>query len=234
MKGLIFLLTIFCFSFCYTQVGIDTAEPHKSALLEMYSKEKGFLMPRLSSKDVLNPVEGLQLYDTDEDCLMIFSNQEWNCFPQNIFLDTQVAAVLKFNDISNIGGSETAEAFSNGVEIQYNPNGVLERLADGNVKFLSSSKFEMIMVGTVTRQQGFNVIQSISFENNENALNNIKCVREAPGAYPSNINYFCKNLVEVSLDDIFRLKYNKISQGTDNTTSIRVVNPLVIIKYIDL
>jgi hypothetical protein len=75
MKQNFFIIcTIACF-FCAKQVfsqsenvGIGTANPNKSAILELNSSQKGFLMPRMTQNqkyNIINPAEGLVIYQTD-------------------------------------------------------------------------------------------------------------------------------------------------------------------------
>ncbi len=63
---ILFLLTS---SICsYAQRGIGTTNPHSSAILELKSTNKGFLLPRMSKieRDVIvSPAEGLMIYCTD-------------------------------------------------------------------------------------------------------------------------------------------------------------------------
>lgn len=62
-------------------VGIGTKNPDESAILDLSSNQKGFLLPRMSSKQRLNivkPAQGLQVYQTDEKFgLYIFNGSDW-------------------------------------------------------------------------------------------------------------------------------------------------------------
>lgn len=73
MKQLHFIF-IFCvgfFTMCFAQnnVGIGTASPHNSAIVDMSSTSKGVLIPRLtySQKDAITgPAKGLLIYQTSD------------------------------------------------------------------------------------------------------------------------------------------------------------------------
>jgi uncharacterized protein (TIGR02145 family) len=57
------------------QLAIGTETPDTSALLDLSSYNKGFLLPRMTSaqiSNIPNPANGLQVYNTDEDKLYIF------------------------------------------------------------------------------------------------------------------------------------------------------------------
>ena len=71
------ILTLFTLGFLgasstYAQVGIGTQTPDASAILELESTEKGLLPPRMTTAErdaILNPAEGLVIYNTTENCL---------------------------------------------------------------------------------------------------------------------------------------------------------------------
>ena len=62
------------------QVGIGTETPDESAILEVSSVEKGFLPPRMDTSErnnILNPAEGLVIFNTDENCLQFYNTTGW-------------------------------------------------------------------------------------------------------------------------------------------------------------
>ena len=63
------------------QVGIGTTSPDPSAQLELQSTEKGFLPPRLTNAqrddNIVNPAEGLLIYNTDVNCLQWYNGTGW-------------------------------------------------------------------------------------------------------------------------------------------------------------
>ena len=62
------LILLFFSSFFNAQIGIGTTNPDPSSILDIYSEDKGFLMPRLTraQKDaIFNPAEGLLVYQKD-------------------------------------------------------------------------------------------------------------------------------------------------------------------------
>lgn len=76
------LTPLFIFAHLYTfgQIGIGTSTPNSSSILEIKSKEKGFLPPRLSSSErnaILDPAEGLIIYNKTLDCLEFFNAVKW-------------------------------------------------------------------------------------------------------------------------------------------------------------
>lgn len=66
------------------QVGIGIDVPNDAASLEIYSKTGGVLLPRLyedeRNDDIVNPAEGLMIYNLTEHCLNIYKGSKWNSF----------------------------------------------------------------------------------------------------------------------------------------------------------
>ena len=66
---LLHIFTCLFFASAYSQVGIGTSSPNSSALLDMTSTNKGFLLPRLNltgvndNTSILNPANGLLVFN---------------------------------------------------------------------------------------------------------------------------------------------------------------------------
>ena len=84
---LLFILTLYSVSL-FSQVGIGTTNPDNSALLELDSPNRGFLLPRVSllgTTDITtipNPAEGLMVYNLQSNCYLgpgmyIFDGTKW-------------------------------------------------------------------------------------------------------------------------------------------------------------
>jgi uncharacterized protein (TIGR02145 family) len=61
-----------------TIIGGSTPDP--SAMLEVKSSDKGFLPPRMTSAQraaLVNPAEGLLIYNTDTDCINLYNGTRW-------------------------------------------------------------------------------------------------------------------------------------------------------------
>lgn len=64
----------------YAQVGIGTDNPDNSAMLQVASSDKGFLLPQMTSTqriDVSSPASGLQVYDTTTNSIWFFNGSYW-------------------------------------------------------------------------------------------------------------------------------------------------------------
>lgn len=62
-------------------VGIGTITPDSSAILELSSTDKGFLMPRMTTAQrdaILSPPEGLKVFNMDDKCEDTYSHSAWN------------------------------------------------------------------------------------------------------------------------------------------------------------
>lgn len=59
----------------------ETYEAKSSAMLDVYSQDKGFLVPRLTStqrNNIASPVDGLLVFDTDSSRFFYYSSGSWN------------------------------------------------------------------------------------------------------------------------------------------------------------
>ena len=72
----------FFISSLYSQVAfnMDSSSPDPSTMLHVKSTSQGVLTPRMSSlerEDIINPADGLLVYDTDEKSYFLFSPNKW-------------------------------------------------------------------------------------------------------------------------------------------------------------
>ncbi|OXA84497.1 hypothetical protein B0A66_20980, partial [Flavobacterium hercynium] len=77
------------------QVGIGIPNPDASAVLELASKHKGFLPPRLTTIErdaISNPAEGLTIFNTTKNCLEWYNPSGW----YNACGDNGVATVTAY------------------------------------------------------------------------------------------------------------------------------------------
>ncbi len=69
-------------------VGIGTTNPDNSAILDLSSSDKGFLLPRMTKDQRLginNPAQGLQVFQTNEESgLYVFNGTEWTTSANSI------------------------------------------------------------------------------------------------------------------------------------------------------
>lgn len=90
MKQLIFVITffIFIYSSFAQNVGInaDGSQPNGRAMLDIKSTDKGVMFPRMTSAQrlaipVTNGDGGLMVFDTDKQCLYIYTGMNWRAMP---------------------------------------------------------------------------------------------------------------------------------------------------------
>lgn len=63
------------------QIGININNPHPSAVLEIFSNDKGVLIPRLTEKqmkEIHAPKAGLILFNTTRDCMVVREDEGWS------------------------------------------------------------------------------------------------------------------------------------------------------------
>jgi uncharacterized protein (TIGR02145 family) len=74
----IMILLLFHGLLAHAQVGIGTSNPNKGAVLDLTSSSKGFLLPRVANTAaIVNPVNGMLIYDTSADCLKSYQKGAW-------------------------------------------------------------------------------------------------------------------------------------------------------------
>ena len=91
MKKKVPSLVLLFSTFSFAQVGIGTTSPNASAILEVSSTSKGFLLPRMSTEQrnaISSPAEGLTVYNTNIACLETFNGVRWINFNTAISTDT--------------------------------------------------------------------------------------------------------------------------------------------------
>ncbi|OXA85305.1 hypothetical protein B0A66_19885 [Flavobacterium hercynium] len=79
----------------FSQIGIGIPNPDASAVLELASKQKGFLPPRLTTAErdaISNPAEGLTIFNTTKNCLEWYNPSGW----YNACGDNGVATVTSY------------------------------------------------------------------------------------------------------------------------------------------
>lgn len=76
-----FLFQIIFVSTALAQMGIGTTTPDNSSMLDIRSKSKGFLAPRMTTAQrnaIISPANGLVVYDTDLSSLYFFNGTVWS------------------------------------------------------------------------------------------------------------------------------------------------------------
>ncbi|SMP29903.1 fibrobacter succinogenes major paralogous domain-containing protein [Flavobacterium hercynium] len=95
MKNCILSVTLLISYSLFSQVGIGIPNPDASAVLELASKQKGFLPPRLTTAErdaISNPAEGLTIFNTTKNCLEWYNPSGW----YNACGDNGVATVTAY------------------------------------------------------------------------------------------------------------------------------------------
>lgn len=76
----IFIILLLSLSNADAQIGIGTASPNASAMLDISSANKGVLFPRMNAVarlGIATPATGLVVFDTDSSSLFIFNSNSW-------------------------------------------------------------------------------------------------------------------------------------------------------------
>ena len=108
LKFYLFSILFLSALFCKAQIGIGTTTPNSSAILELQSSGKGFLIPRMQATQRLGiaAVNGLLVYDMDSSSLFVYEISAWKRLRSISNLESLVsgtAAGICFNGTVPIG-----------------------------------------------------------------------------------------------------------------------------------
>jgi hypothetical protein len=94
MKSIVLGVLVFCAINLNAQVGIGTAAPDNSAILDVSATDKGMLFPRLTSAQriaITAPASGLHVFDTNTNSLWFYNGSFW----------VNYAAQSKYGDVKS-------------------------------------------------------------------------------------------------------------------------------------
>lgn len=171
MRRFNFLLFIlFSISLTYAQVGINTASPNESAILDVASNEKGVLFPRMDLGDlnqsapVTNPATGLIVWNTDavsngaRQGLYLWEGSSWAKLStgaatattsSSAYAEIKLGATASFNvtnNVQKIPGATANKTVTTNSSITS---------ADNNLSFTSASGGLFKLTYTLTYQYNF-------------------------------------------------------------------------------
>lgn len=117
------------------QVGIGTEEPDASAQLEVQATDKGFLPPRTTPGEIINPAEGLVIYNNSSQCLEVFNGTAWVSLCDGTLTDP-LTTVIGANGLEwmdrNLGANQVATSSTDAAA--YGDHYQWGRAADGHEK----------------------------------------------------------------------------------------------------
>ncbi|NEV93047.1 hypothetical protein G3567_02655 [Psychroflexus sp. YR1-1] len=161
---LFFIVALLSFYLGYAQIGIGTLNPNPTSILDIESTNQGLLIPRmtLAQRDAIAdpaPADGLQIYNTTNNTLDIYSNSSWKSFAYSP--DSNLVYVYSLADLPTPNGSEISldgskmYVFSGAVDIGTNyilMNGAGLRGTDPQKDMVISA-----VSGAVLKSSGTNV-----------------------------------------------------------------------------
>ena len=149
-------------------INSDGTSPDSSAMLDITSNSKGILLPRMTTSErdaISNPVQGLLIYNTDDDCFNYYTGTDWykDC-GRDLTLDTRSLS------ISNVGGTGNDEG--NGIAVDGNGNILVAAEIDGtatigNTSYTTSNKAALL----IKYDNDYNVLWSKLIEGTSYTIN---------------------------------------------------------------
>ncbi|MEM1328857.1 MAG: tail fiber domain-containing protein [Bacteroidota bacterium] len=117
MPNYIKILLLFLFTFCSfwaakAQVGINenNADPDASAMLDVSSSDKGFLIPRMTTAErtaIATPATGLMVYDNEENSFWYYNGTAWTAIGQDVFTSENNITHSISNDDDFVFGADS-------------------------------------------------------------------------------------------------------------------------------
>lgn len=184
------------------QVGINTAIPDSSALLELSSTQKGFLPPRMSRierDNISNPSKGLMVFNST-DSLMEYYNG--NCWLPT-YLSSCDDCVFNLSLPTNIGTIDRVTSDTIAIQVNVNqitsPNQTISFFALHNLPSFTTTYFTN---DTVNGNGNTTLVVSTS-------------IFDEPGLYPIAIQAVCGNSVRVkvfylTIDSCYQVYINNV------------------------
>lgn len=120
-KIVLSLVFLFASYLSFAQVGIGTTTPDASAILELSSASKGFLMPRMADTlSITNPAAGLQIYNTTSNTIWFYDGTKWlesgagSGSSTSVVISAEYAGAVMMGDGTNNTGFMTSDNTGSG------------------------------------------------------------------------------------------------------------------------
>lgn len=100
-------------------VGLGTATPHPSSLLDVQSNNKGVLIPRMTQAEIVaitSPAQGLMVYNTNSNSFQFFNGTAWNNVAHSGIVSGSPNKIARFVGIWGLGSGLMTDNLS-GVSI---------------------------------------------------------------------------------------------------------------------
>ena len=181
-------------------IGVGTANPDNSAIMELNASDRGFLTPRMSRSDrdnITSPANGLTIYNTTDSTLDIFNGECW--LPS--FLSSCDDCLFDLSLSITEGNIDHIYSDSIAIDIQVtettSTNQIISLFAIHNLPEFSSSYFTTDTL-SITGTSQFVVHASIF---------------DTPGMYPIAIQGICGNNIQtqvfyLTIDECYHVNIN--------------------------
>ena len=230
---LIFTIQLSNVSNAQIAINEDGSSPDASAMLEVSSSSKGILIPRLTEAErdeIANPVQGLLIYNTDDDCFNYYTGTAWykDC-------GRTLTADATTLEAQNIGGTDNEKGQSISIDTEGNIviSGSFEgTFTIGDSTFTSAGGRDAFLAKF---DSDYNVLWSKQIGNANNESYNRSTVDNDNNIYVAiefsgTIDIERTTLTAAGTNDIVIVKYNKysvfqwaIQTGCDNNMSLETI-----------
>lgn len=215
-----FIILVLSVSIVHAQqpgVAINTNgnAPHSSAMLDIQSTSKGFLLPRMTQVQriaISNPSEGLLVFDTDAQRLFQYQNGVWRFLIDNSFWAKSATRKWVYNGTDSVGIGTAAPSEKLHVVGNIKNSGRID--ADGVIEGSGLSSLGSLYVGGSTLLTGaVTGNSSASFGGNINS-NISMSINDPSGIFDFKNNGVDKGFIQLSGDNLRLGTYSSNTQGS--------------------
>lgn len=157
----------------YSQTGIGTRDVDSSALLQLESTDKTFVLPRLNDAQMLlvpSPLIGAQIYNTTYQSIFIYTSIGWRNINSSSLASLMIDRDFPSgNSISTV--NDTYYLLPIGISnIKYNTEGIFEVEANATIRIKKQGTYIISSGLSVTNMPAGNKKYALKVYNNSNLL----------------------------------------------------------------
>jgi hypothetical protein len=214
--------------YSYSQVGIGTKTPSLKSVLDLSSKDKGFLLPRMGSSERIsilpnfNTDKGLQVYDTTTNSIWYWNGALWvnsgAAVTSNIYTSDGIVGINRNIGINNFINFDTATLYIDGINNRIGIGTTAPKVGMDIVK----NNTELLNISRkVWKGSGLNVGIGFYYGGDNTELNNPIARISAKDAWPFNYggDLVFSAALHSTLNDIMVIK------GGNSFVGIGVASP---------
>ena len=228
------LILLLTYTNIYSQVGIGTTTPDDGSMLQIDSKTKAFVPPRMTDaemKAISTPLPGAVVYNTTDDALFVNTNTGWN----DMSISPNAAVVLNKayspgnnNNVIQAKNNNSYTDFPIGhSNVLINKNSYFEVVGNGKIKVKKSGVFLLTVALSVQDMPAGSTKFVIGVELNGTLIGYpTRGVSEIPPGPDGDFDFWGTSgtlVYPANMGDTFSFQY-VLNNGTNSSLDARFLN----------